>query len=597
MLSWFSRTPTERVVFLTRPKHAFPTRQQLSYLFDLWSVRERVIALVAVLVLVVTIPWAIWRWYDNATVVTPLVGGTYVEGVVGDPQYLNPLLSALSDVDSDIVHLVFSSLFQYNGAQELQPDLVTEHTVSDDQLTYTFTVRQDVKWHDSEPLTVDDILFTIQSIQDPVFQSPLQSGLAGVTATRIDDTHFSLKLTEPYAPFLSTLTFGIIPQHLWYDVPGQNVRYTELNTRPIGSGPYEFQEFVRDNNGASKSLTLHANEDYYGTHPYIPTVQFQFFPDVATAVDALAAEKISGLGFIPVENLAELKKDRKDLHLATLKIPQYTALFFNETTNAALKNDAVRLALAYAVNRDELIEQVFNSAAEPIFTPILPGYLGYNPEVDKHLTNIDESIKTLEDGGWKFPEGVAADQTIDADHPYVPRAKNDVKLEFTVSTVDSIEYQKTLELLQKSFYQIGAKMNIAIFSPEDIQNEVIKPRKYEGLLFSEIVGTDPDPYPFWHSSQQKHPGLALSIFRDREVDKLLEEARKTNNAEERRIKYLHIQNNLASEVPAIFLYNALYTYAISDRVFGVTDQQYITTPADRFSGITSWYMKTHRVWK
>ncbi|MCW1930210.1 MAG: peptide ABC transporter substrate-binding protein [Candidatus Kerfeldbacteria bacterium] len=597
MFSWLRSQPDETIVFLARPKHAFPSRHQLTYVFSLWTLRQRVVALIAAVVFVVATPWTFGRWYTNATVVIPQHGGSYTEGMVGSPEYINPLLSPLSDVDSDLVRLLFSSLFQYSQNGELQPDLVTEYSISEDQLTYTFTVRQDAKWHDGEPVTVDDMLFTVESIQDPVFQSPLQSSLDGVTATRIDDTHFSLKLAQPYAPFLTTLTFGIIPQHLWYDVPGQNVRFTELNTHPIGSGPYAFSQLTRDSTGAIKSVEIKEYEDYYGAKPFIPKFTAVFFPESALAQEALRSKKVDGIAFVPADAVQEIRKKEGDVNITNLKIPQYTALFFNQVANKQLQDPAVRLALATAINRDDIIAQVFNGAAEPIFTPILPGYLGYNPEVDKHLTDIDASNKTLEDAGWKFPEGVTADQTIDDEHPYTPRAKNNVNLEFTVSTVDTPEYRKTLEIIQQACYRIGVKMNIAIFSAEDIQNQVIKPRHYEGLLFSEIVGTDPDPYPFWHSSQQKHPGLALAIFRDKEADALLQDARKTNNAEERRLAYLHFQNNLASSLPAIFLYNSLYSYAVDDSVQGIPEEQYITVPSDRFASIASWYMKSKRIWK
>lgn len=597
MFSWLHSQPDETIVFLARPQHRFPTRQQFRYLFHLWSVRQRLSACIAALLLLVTLPWAATRWYFSATMLIPERGGTYVEAIVGSPQYINPLLSPLSDVDADLTRLVFSGLFQYTAQGELQPDLVTEYSISDDQLTYTFTIRQDAKWHDDTPLTIDDIIFTIESIKDPVFQSPLQAGFSGVAVTRIDDTHFSLKLPQPYAPFLTTLTFGILPQHLWYDVPGQNVRYAELNMRPVGSGPFQFVEGMRDSTGAMKSMAFKAFESYYGNKPYIEQFKVVFFTEPALAQDAVRSDRADGLAFVPAEATQEMKEKERDIRITSLQIPQYTALFFNQTANKSLQDSAVRHALATAINRDDLIQQVFGGNADPIYTPILPGYLGFNPEVDKHPTNSDEAISILEGAGWKFPEGVTAEQSVDADHSYIPRAKNNINLEFTVTTVDLPEYQRTLEIIQQAWYRIGVKMNIAIVSAEHIQTAVIKERKYEALLFSEIVGTDPDPYPFWHSSQQKHPGLALAIFRDRQADQLLEEARKTNNIEERRLKYLHIQNNFAKELPAIFLYNARYAYAVDKSIHGIPEQQYIIVPADRFASIAQWYVHTQRVWK
>lgn len=616
----------ETIVYKTHTDRRVPSWTQLKYLLRLFQQRERQLFLSCMAVLAIAIPVFGVRLYFQWTEVVPDDGGSYTEGLVGSPQYINPLLSVSSDVDSDLTRLIFSGLFQYSDTQELEPDLITNYVVSDDQLTYTFFLRHDVQWHDGEPLTADDVLFTIQAIQDPLYQSPLQSTLAGVEAQKLDDYSFSLVLPEQFAPFLSTLTFGIVPEHLWYNVPAQNARLTELNVRPVGSGPYQFDRLTVDKLGNVKSFEVIRNDDYYTTPPYLDRLTFHFYLDAPMAVDALETKKVEGLGFIPKAAKPDIEKKNDNVRFTSLRVPQYTAIFFNQKQSDVLKNDTVRKALAYAVDRDAIISQVLAGEGEPIYTPILPGYVGHNAEVEKYPFNIAESIRLLEEDGWKYPEPpteeataetpteesastdgastvnceAAADGTsVDCVRPtaFIPREKDGTKLEFTVATVDLPEYQSTLELLQQRWQEIGVKVNVDTYSPADIQQGIIKKRNYEALLFGEIVGSDPDPYPFWHSSQQDHPGLALAIFRDRENDQLLEEARQTSNADERRLKYLHFQNNLASQVPAIFLYNPLYTYAVHQKVHGVPDQQYITLPSDRFAGIASWYIHTRRQWK
>jgi peptide/nickel transport system substrate-binding protein len=156
------------------------------------------------------------------------------------------------------------------------------------------------------------------------------------------------------------------------------------------------------------------------------------------------------------------------------------------------------------------------------------------------------------------------------------------------------EYQQTLAMLKTQWQAIGVQVNVATFTPEEMQTQVIKKRSYDALLFGQIIGTDPDPYPFWHASQQEHPGLALSIFLDRDINQLLEDARKTTNADERAAKYVDFQNKLAADIPAIFLYNPLYTYAVHEKVHGISPQQYINIPSDRFAQIANWYVKTDR---
>ncbi len=580
----------EQLVYMTSPNRTIPSWGQMGYFFRLLSMRERMIAFFALCLIVVGIPVLIVRGYFAMTMVVPQVGGSYTEGVVGAPQYINPVLSPLSDVDSDVAQLIFSSIFRYDSNQTLQPDVITNYTISDDKKTYTFFLRRDVKWHDGEAMTADDVLFTIGLIQDPLYQSPLLANLKGVTATKIDDYSFSLGLKEPFAPFLTTLTFGILPKHIWSDVTPQTMTVNEANLLPIGSGMYTMKQVKKDRDGLVKSMELSQNEEFYGTKPYLKTVQFSFFADEVTASAALQDHKVEGLAFFPGTDWASIKKKNRDLELYHLRIPQYTAAFFNQQKSVPLQEGAVRKALAFALNKQQIVQDVFAGNAEVLHTPILPGYLGYNASVGEYAQNIQESMKLLEEAGWKYPEGHDASSA-----DFLPRQKDGKSLELSLVTASIPEYEQTAKELEAAWKAIGVKVNTTVASTEDIQASTIKNREYDVLLFSQIVGTDPDPYPYWHSSQQEAPGLGLAIFRDRETDKLLEAARKTTSDDERRDQYMKFQDELALAVPAIFLYNSTYTYAINEKIDGINPTQYITTPADRFSALPQWYSKTDRV--
>lgn len=521
----------------------------------------------------------VWR---NTEIVADY-GGTYTEGLVGAPQYINPVLAPSNDVDQDIGRLVYSRLFTYNSAGELVGDVVTNYAMSEDQKTYTFFLRPDIKFHDGEILTADDVLFTISTIQNAELKSPLRGSLLGVEATKIDDSSFSLTLPEPFAPFLTSLAFGILPEHLWFDVQPATLPLSELNLTPIGTGMFEFDRLVKDKEGNVKEIELLVNQEYYGPRPYLERVKFIFYPDVTSAQQALEENRIDGLAFVPRDAKESITKENKRVKFYSLRLPQYTAVFFNTKKAGVLKDQNVRMALAWGVDRNRIIRDVLLGDGEAIFTPILPGYLGHNAEVDKKGFDVEQGKQILHDAGWVLPEG----------EEY--RKKGDTLLEFTISTVDLPEYQQTLAILQESWKAMGAKVNVDTYAAQDIQNEIITPREYEALLFGEIVGTDPDPYPFWHSSQTKAPGLNLAIFFDKDVDNLLTTARQTNDLEQRRLKYLHFQNILVEKMPAIFLYNPRYTYAIDKRLKGISES-YITVPADRFRDIGLWHIETRRRW-
>lgn len=581
----FSRIRLPRWTFRWHPpKHwheRVPHWIQLKYLPQTLSARERLIVRIALFVAIVSFCMITVRFFGRHIVHVARAGGTYAEGVVGSPKYINPLLAFANDVDLDLTQLLFRGLYQINDRGEVERALASHDEVSTDGKTYIITLRQDARWHDGEPITASDVAFTFERILDPETLSPQMKVFKDLRIEVVDDYTIKMTLTKPYAPFLSTLTVGIIPQHIWGDVPPGNTTLAEYNIKPIGSGPYIFQALTKDRLGNIKSYRLVRFPEYYGPKPYLNELVFRFYPTKEDALEALRQKRIQGLSFVTADMRSQLKNS--DVLFRELRLPQYTAVFFNQRTSV-LKEKVVRQALERAVDKNAIIAQALDGAGEAIYTPILPGFLGYNNTIKGLAYNPDEARKALDDAGWTW---LAGDAT---------RKKSGQELRFALTTVDRPEYTKTAELLRKYWAAIGVEVELRLFSSNDIIKKTIKPRDYEALLFGEIIGTDPDPYPFWHSSQNFDPGLNLAIFANKQVDQLLEEARETNDPEQRRLKYLHFQNILSDEQPAIFLYNPFYTYALPKKVKGFTLTR-ISVPSDRFNGVERWYVKTKSKWQ
>ncbi len=522
------------------------------------------------------------RLYLHQTKPVPIVGGEYTEGLVGNPAYINPVLAQSNDVDLDISRLVYSGLFRYDRDRTIVPDLAESYTISEDQKTYTIKLRADVKWHDGQPLSSEDVLLTIDDIQNSEIKSPLAGNLRGVTAEAPDETTIVLTLKEPFAPFLSSLTFGILPAHIWSDIPPQSFHLAEANLKPVGTGPYRFKSLKKDRSGSIKSYTLERNASFYRRPPYVELITFKFFANLDSLVQAGEKKNVEGVGYIPKESKDKIEKN-KTIQAHLLHLPQYTAIFLNQK-NQLLKTLEIKQAMAYAINKLEIIDQVLGGEGEQIHAPILPGFLGYNPEIRKYEFDPAKAIETLDQAGWALPEG----STI--------RKKGDQELQLALTTIDQPDFVATANLIKGYWQKVGIGVELRIIDPSRIEKFVIKPRDFEALLVGEIVGTDPDPYSFWHSSQGRDPGLNLSVYVNKSVDQLLEEARKTTDPEQRRMKYLHFQNILADELPALFLYNPTYTYGLNKKVKGF-DLTQLTVPADRFTNIEDWYIKTKRQWK
>lgn len=562
-------------------KSRFPTLGQMKYLPKYLKRNEKLLLTGLLFIFLASVVFLGARFFLSRTEIGPTSGGEYVEGLVGSPGYVNPILAQTNDVDMDLSRLVFSGLLKYNEKMELAPDLAEKYEISEDKKVFTFTLRENVRWHDGETLDVDDVIFTVASIQDPLFKSPLHSSFRGVTIEKVDDRTIRFKLAEAYAPFLGVLTFGILPEHIWYDIPAQSANLAEQNIKPIGSGPFEFKSLTKDKNGNIKIYTLARNKNFYGQEPFLDKLIFKFYPDYPSLLEALQNKNIEGIGFLPKEfqDSLEGKKIKKYL----LNLPQYTAIFFNQKNSEVLKDAAVRKALTISLDKEKLIEETFGQDAEAIDSPILPGYIGYSTETNKNIFDEDAAKALLDESGFKFSEGVV-------------RKKEEQVLQITLTTVDRPEYLKAAEFVKTSWEAIGAQVNLQIVSGSRIQREVIRPRAYEALMISTIVGFDPDPFSFWHSSQTEDPGLNLALYANRKADKLIEEARQTDSPEERTQKYLEFQNILAEDVPAAFLYSPRYAYFVSEEVRGI-DISRVNVPSDRFAGVLNWYKKTARKWK
>lgn len=559
-----------------------PSAGQLKYLPKLLSTRELSLIRIAWLITLISLLILGFRFVSRHLVEVPKNGGTYAEALVGSPQRVNPIYAVANDIDRDLAKLVYSGLFRRDAGQAIGPDLAVGYELSEDEKTYTVKIRTDARWHDGEPVTMNDLLFTFESVQNQAYGSPLSVNFRSIQIEGVDDATLRFTLPEPYAPFLETLTMGILPAHLWSDVPPLNVGLVEYNLKPVGSGPYRFDRLTRDRLGNLKSYELVRNPNYYGRPAYVDQLIFRLYPDFPSAIEAVKSKKVDGISYIPDESRAEVEKFR-GIEQRRLNLPQLTAVFFNQKKNEALKDRAVREALALATDKASVLREALGDAGEIVHGPILPGFLGFNPEMRVFPFDPEQARAKLDEAGWRLTDSGV-------------RQKGGQDLKIRLTTSQLLAYEAVVQRLQADWTAVGVGVETLIVETDRIQSDVIKPRDYEALLYGEIVGYDPDPYPFWHSSQQVDPGLGLAIFYNKNLDRALEQARQITNSDERTLKYVEFQNIISEEIPAVFLYQPIYNYGLSQRVKGFATTV-IETPSDRFSGVADWYIHTTRVWR
>ena len=574
--------------FFSETKPAF--REKVFCIWRLLSARERlfVFSLCAVIT-IASFSWFFLYYFKN-TEIGPDFGGKYTEAILGEPRYINSVLAQTNDADRDLSAIIFSGLTKYNKSGGIDPDLAEKYEISNDGKTYTFYLRKNIKWHDGEDLTADDIIFTIATIQNMEYRSPIRINWQGVIAEKIDNYTIKFSLNNVYTPFLENTTVGIIPKHIWQDILPQNFLLAKFNLQPIGSGPYQFKKLQKDKLGKIISMEFSSFDNYYSGQPYISALNFSFYDSPEVMVQIYNNKLAQGINFLSAEDKNKIKDNA---NIYSLKLPRYFAVFFNQNQSVVLADKNVRLALNYATDKRKIVDEILGGNAETVNSPILPDLLGFSSDIKIYDFLPEEAARILEESGWR---------DFDGDGFREKKIKNDKKeeeilpLEIALATTNWPELFNVAEFLKKNWEQVGVKIVVDAKSIGEIQQEYIKPRKYQALLFGQILSYLPDPFSFWHSSQKKDPGLNLSLYDNRNADKLLEEARQMVSEEGRAKKYEEFQNLLISDIPAVFLYSPHYLYAVSNKIMGINIDKAVT-PSQRFSDINKWYIETKRVKK
>lgn len=590
-------------------KSKIPKFKQIKYIKKFLNSKEIIIINICLIVITINLTLLGVQFYKKHLKIIPAKGGEYIEGIIGTPKYINPLYASANDVDSDINKLIFSSLFKRDKNNQLVNDLTKNYELKEENKAYIIKLRTDVKWHNDTLLTVEDIIFTFNAIKNNHYKSPLRSSFLGVDIIKIDNETIKFILGEPYAAFLELLTFGIIPKEPWSQINPSSANLAELNLKPIGSGPYKFKTLLKDKSGNIKSYSIILNDEYYDKKPYIEKITYKFFINIEEIIASMNKNEIDGISYTPINTIDNLiAQDSLQFH--KLGTPQITTIFLNQENNISLADKKIRKALLLAINKNEIISNIFSDEAKVVNGPILQSNFAYNHNLKIIKFNIKEAKKNLDESDWKEIEItdeiiIKAEKNKESKKEKIKtkaldelelgkgkwRIKNDKYLKIYLTTVETNENIKVVNNIKKYWEKIGIKTIITIVPTNEIQEKIITPRNFEALLYGQIIGNDPDSYAFWHSSQIGINGLNISNYSNKKIDKLLEDARLTSDKKIRIEKYKEFQEIINEEIPAIFIYSPMYTYIQNKKIKGFNVNN-IVLPCDRFNNISDWYIKT-----
>ncbi|MDP3882465.1 MAG: ABC transporter substrate-binding protein [Candidatus Staskawiczbacteria bacterium] len=393
----------------------FPSFSQWKQFFKVLGKTERIFFLVLVILALVSGTYLATVFYINNTKVVPAYKGNYIEGVVGQPRFINPIYGEANDVDRGLIDLVYSGLMTYDKNGNIINDLIDSYQISEDSRAYTFKLKDNLLWQDGVPLTTDDIIYTIKTIQDSEYKSPLRANWLDVSAEKISENSFSLALNSPYNSFLENLTVKILPQHIWKTVIPQNFALSSYNLQAVGSGPYTISSIEQTNAGFIKSITLSANRKYYEKVPYISNISFQFFENKNDLIKAANQKTIDGFSVSSLDETdssmgTQIKQgwgQNEKFNSYSFSMPRYFAVFFNTDKSKILSDKNITQALNYSVNKQELVQTISgtsNDSISVVDSPILPNYFNYAQPTVVYEFNTDTAKTLLDKAGYKEQE-------------------------------------------------------------------------------------------------------------------------------------------------------------------------------------------------
>lgn len=605
------------------------------------------------------------------TEIAPSIGGLMREGAIGQPRFINPIYAESNDVDRDLVALLFSGLMKYDEKGKIVYDLATHYEIKEGGKIYELEITKSARFHDGTQLDAKDVVFTIKTIQNPDFKSPLLVKWTGVEVEKINDHRIRFTLQNAYPAFLENLTVKILPAHIWEKILPQNFPLSNYNFNPIGSGPYVFKNISKNNEGFVQNILLERNDQYYSITPKIAQIKISFYKNEDDLINNVSAGFLDTFSVSSPKNYALFQNFQKNSFI----LPRYFSLFFNPQENKHLQTKEIREALSLSIDKNEIKNNILFGEGAIVDSPFLPEIYNFensekkefNPQKAKELLiksgfqekdgritlinreqkmtftkNLDfgskgQDVENLQkclamfEGVYpekeitgvfglktkaavinfqnKYPDEILKPAGLKSGNGKVGKATREklnkvcvmspetaIPFVVTITTADDPLLVEVARNIQNQWQKIGIETKISVYDISEIKQYVIKDRKYEILLFGQILGIIPDPFSFWHSSQKSYPGLNLSNYQNKNLDKILEEIKTSADQKSVDILFKNAQKILMEDSPAIFLCNPYYVYFSSDKIKGISSGL-IADPSKRFSNIQNWHINTKRVFK
>lgn len=532
---------------------------------NLQHIRRHLIAWLALLIVLIGLNAAQIIFDQNyVSVQEPSDNKAYAEGVLGPINNLDPLFAS-SDAEISASKLIFSSLLSYDTNGKLQADSAQNYEISPNGKVYTVNLKPNLKWHDGKPVTAQDVVFTIHEMQNPQTGSRHTSSWQNIEVVANGPQQVIFTLPTSYAPFVSALTFPILPEHILGKVAPEKLQEDSFSSNPIGSGPFKFVDLQTiDANKDKSALQLTRFNDHWAG----PSKLSRFSLYVYGTRDEL----VKGVQYREVNAASGVRVQASGLKSADVTLNDGVFALYR-TDSTILKDKNVRKALTAGLNRQKLRDQL--GGKKSLEGPIINNQTPLANQVMQAKYDFAAANQLLDASGWiKDKNGI--------------RQKGGIPLEIHVVAVDTSNYRKLTKLLGEQWKKLGIKVQTQLIDPEQIQQVILRPRAYDVLVYELSQGGDPDGYAFWHSSQASSSGLNFSNYVSPSADDALLTARGRSNISLRDAKYANFAKRWVEDAPAVALYRSSLKYTTTEGTSSLTGMDSLVSSTDRYYNITDW---------
>ena len=537
------------------------------------SVRRQAFGwLLVVALLILASAFQLFGYQRSYSLIAPNTGGTYAEGVSGKLETMNPILVRTA-AEQSASRLIFSGLLSYDTTGHLRGELADNWKIENAGRRYVVELRKGLTWHDGQPVTADDVVFTVNLIKNPLVRSPLYGSWSQIKVEKVSNTTVAFDLGRIYAAFPYALTFGIVPRHILGSLPPERVRESDFNRQPVGTGPFAFNHLQVINPDEGRMIVyLDANRQYAKGAPKLERMQLHVYKNSSQIQKSFLAQEINAATDLTSDQLHTIAATRSDAVVyRTTLLDGMFAFLRNDT--ALFGDKTVRKAFVLATDRAAIIKSL-HGYANPLGGPLTIEQLPSTISKRQPVANRTAAAALLDQAGWVLRDG--------------KRSKDGQQMKINLVSIPTGDYPKITAELKKQWEAVGATVNVRLVAAEDFQQTVLLPRDYDALVYELELGADPDVFAYWHTSQADPRGLNLSNYKSDVASDALSSAQLRLEPTLRQPKYQLFVDTWIEDAPAIALYQPQLHYVTSADASTIQVANAVVDRTDRYRLVEQW---------